>query len=136
MQGLIGKKVGMTQIFSADGDLVPVTVLLTGPCTVVQKKTGQHAPSSWVVIGRTAVSDVLVNDYTVSKHHAEFVWDAGTRHHFLVDKGSTNGTSVGTRELSVDERCSLKSGYWLVFGRVVCQYLTAEAVYAELRSAG
>lgn len=40
MQGLIGKKVGMTQIFSADGDLVPVTVLQTGPCTVVQKKTG------------------------------------------------------------------------------------------------
>lgn len=87
-------------------------------------------------IGRGAKCDVVINDYTVSKHHAEFVWDAGTRHHFLVDKGSTNGTSVGTRELSVDERCSLKSGYWLVFGRVVCQYLTAEAVYAELRSAG
>jgi hypothetical protein len=87
-------------------------------------------------IGRGAKCDVVINDYTVSKQHAEFVWDPGTRYHFLVDKGSTNGTSVGTRQLSRDEQCSLKCGYWLVFGRVVCQYLTAEAVYDELRRAG
>jgi large subunit ribosomal protein L3 len=36
--GLIGRKVGMTQIFSERGDLVPVTVLQAGPCTVVQKR--------------------------------------------------------------------------------------------------
>jgi large subunit ribosomal protein L3 len=36
--GLIGRKVGMTQIFSERGELVPVTVLQAGPCTVVQKR--------------------------------------------------------------------------------------------------
>lgn len=38
MMGLIGKKLGMTQVFTADGDLVAVTAIETGPCTVVQKK--------------------------------------------------------------------------------------------------
>ncbi len=39
MLGLIGKKIGMTQIFDAGGNLIPVTVVEAGPCTVVQKKT-------------------------------------------------------------------------------------------------
>ena len=38
MNGLIGKKIGMTQVFAADGTVVPVTVIQTGPCVVVQKK--------------------------------------------------------------------------------------------------
>jgi large subunit ribosomal protein L3 len=37
--GIIGKKVGMTQVFTGEGDLVPVTVIQAGPCTVVQAKT-------------------------------------------------------------------------------------------------
>ncbi|MEG0179133.1 MAG: 50S ribosomal protein L3 [Oscillospiraceae bacterium] len=38
-KGIIGKKVGMTQIFDENGKIVPVTVVEAGPCTVVQKKT-------------------------------------------------------------------------------------------------
>ena len=38
MTGLIGKKVGMTQFYNAEGNVVPVTVIQTGPCVVVQKK--------------------------------------------------------------------------------------------------
>ena len=38
-KGIIGKKVGMTQIFEADGKFIPVTVVLAGPCVVVQNKT-------------------------------------------------------------------------------------------------
>jgi len=37
--GLLGKKIGMSQIFAADGQRIPVTVLEVGPCTVLQKKT-------------------------------------------------------------------------------------------------
>src|ERR1041385_2816810 len=37
--GLIGKKLGMTQVFAKGGELVPVTVIQAGPCTVVQKRT-------------------------------------------------------------------------------------------------
>jgi large subunit ribosomal protein L3 len=39
---LIGRKLGMTQIFTEDGDRVPVTVIEAGPCTVVQKKTQEN----------------------------------------------------------------------------------------------
>lgn len=38
MNGLIGKKIGMTQVFTADGSVVPVTVIQAGPCVVLQKK--------------------------------------------------------------------------------------------------
>ncbi|HVO24899.1 MAG TPA: 50S ribosomal protein L3 [Candidatus Margulisiibacteriota bacterium] len=39
MLGLIGKKVGMTQVFNPAGELIPVTVIQAGPCIVVQTKT-------------------------------------------------------------------------------------------------
>ena len=38
-KAIIGKKLGMTQVFLADGTMVPVTVIQAGPCTVTQKKT-------------------------------------------------------------------------------------------------
>jgi len=37
--GILGRKIGMTQVFRADGQVVPVTLLKAGPCTVVQRKT-------------------------------------------------------------------------------------------------
>ena len=37
--GIIGKKIGMTQVFGADGVVTPVTVIKAGPCVVVQTKT-------------------------------------------------------------------------------------------------
>ena len=39
VKGIIGKKIGMTQIFDANGKVIPVTVVEAGPCPVVQKKT-------------------------------------------------------------------------------------------------
>ena len=39
--GIIGKKVGMTQLFLEDGTLEPATVLQAGPCIVVQAKSAQ-----------------------------------------------------------------------------------------------
>ena len=38
-KAIIGKKLGMSQIFTADGKVIPVTVVEAGPCTVVQIKT-------------------------------------------------------------------------------------------------
>jgi large subunit ribosomal protein L3 len=38
MTGLIGRKLGMTQVYNAEGNVIPVTVIETGPCVVVQKK--------------------------------------------------------------------------------------------------
>lgn len=41
-KGLIGKKIGMTQIFDEKGNVIPVTVIEAGPCAVVQKKTAEN----------------------------------------------------------------------------------------------
>ncbi len=42
IEGMIGKKVGMTQVFSKDGLLTPATVLEVGPCVVVQRRTAER----------------------------------------------------------------------------------------------
>ncbi len=39
VNGLLGRKVGMTQVFTAEGQVVPVTIIEVGPCSVVQRKT-------------------------------------------------------------------------------------------------
>ena len=41
MKAIIGKKVGMSQIFDANGQVIPVTVIEAGPCVVSQKKTAE-----------------------------------------------------------------------------------------------
>ena len=51
MRGLIGKKIGMTQIFSDSGALVPVTVVEAGPCVVTQVKTKNSDGYDAVQIG-------------------------------------------------------------------------------------
>jgi large subunit ribosomal protein L3 len=49
--GLIGRKVGMTQLFAADGTVSPATVLRAGPCVVVQTKTVGHDGYEAVQLG-------------------------------------------------------------------------------------
>jgi len=49
--GILGKKVGMTQLFGADGAVVPVTVVQAGPCLVVQKKTADKDGYEAIQIG-------------------------------------------------------------------------------------
>jgi large subunit ribosomal protein L3 len=41
VEAILGKKLGMTQIFAENGDVIPVTVLKAGPCVVMQRKTAQ-----------------------------------------------------------------------------------------------
>jgi len=51
VHGIIGRKIGMTQIFGPDGTVVPVTVVQAGPCLVVQKKTADKDGYEAVQIG-------------------------------------------------------------------------------------
>jgi large subunit ribosomal protein L3 len=60
-KGIIGKKVGMTQIFDEKGNVIPVTVIEAGPCFVVQKKTVEHDGYSAVQLGFEEIRDKLVN---------------------------------------------------------------------------
>lgn len=50
-KGIIGKKIGMTQIFDETGKVIPVTVVEAGPCVVVQKKTVENDGYSAVQLG-------------------------------------------------------------------------------------
>ena len=50
-KGLIGKKIGMTQIFDEKGNVIPVTVIEAGPCAVVQKKTAENDGYKAVQVG-------------------------------------------------------------------------------------
>jgi large subunit ribosomal protein L3 len=50
-KGLIGKKIGMTQIFDEKGNMIPVTVVEAGPCVVVQKKTTENDGYEAVQVG-------------------------------------------------------------------------------------
>ena len=50
-KAIIGKKVGMSQIFDADGKVIPVTVIEAGPCVVVQKKTSEKDGYEAVQLG-------------------------------------------------------------------------------------
>ena len=57
-KGIIGKKIGMTQIFDENGKVIPVTVVEAGPCAVVQKKTVENDGYCAVQLG---FSDAKVN---------------------------------------------------------------------------
>ncbi|MCL2068572.1 MAG: 50S ribosomal protein L3 [Oscillospiraceae bacterium] len=61
---IIGKKIGMTQIFDETGKVVPVTVVEAGPCVVVQKKTSENDGYEAVQIG---FGDVAIKDSKSNK---------------------------------------------------------------------
>ena len=56
-KGIIGKKIGMTQIFDEKGNVIPVTVVAAGPCVVVQKKTVAKDGYEAVQLGFSEIED-------------------------------------------------------------------------------
>ena len=56
-KGIIGKKIGMTQIFDANGNVIPVTVIEAGPCVVTQKKTVETDGYNAIQLGFTDVAE-------------------------------------------------------------------------------
>ncbi len=60
-KGIIGKKIGMTQIFDEAGKVIPVTVIEAGPCVVVQKKTAENDGYEAVQLGFGEVKVARVN---------------------------------------------------------------------------
>lgn len=64
VEGLIGKKLGMTQIFDDHGNSVPVTVIQAGPCVVVEKKTVEKHGYASVQLGFVETRKIKVNKPT------------------------------------------------------------------------
>jgi len=85
VKAIIGKKVGMTQIFDDNGKVIPVTVIEAGPCVVVQKKTGEKDGYDAVQLGFLDVKERKLTkpelghlkkaDVPVKKHLKEFRLD-------------------------------------------------------------
>ena len=81
-KAIIGRKVGMTQVFDEKGVVIPVTVIEAGPCTVVQVKTVEKDGYDAVQLGYGAVKEYKVNkpmkghfskgNVTPTKHLREF----------------------------------------------------------------
>ena len=59
-KAIVGKKLGMTQVFSADGKVTPVTVVLAGPCPVVQIKTVERDGYSAIKVGFDKIRENLL----------------------------------------------------------------------------
>jgi len=60
-KGILGKKIGMTQVFTAEGRVVPVTVVEAGPCPVVQKKTVATDGYNAIQVGFSMLRETLSN---------------------------------------------------------------------------
>jgi large subunit ribosomal protein L3 len=130
MKGIIGKKLGMTQIFLEDGTRVPVTVVQAGPCYVIQKKTADVDGYSAVQVGFESVAAANVNKpylghctksgHGVFRHLREFkndqvesmnVGDEITVNQFSVDDViDVTGTSIGKGFQGVIKRWNFKGG--------------------------
>ena len=57
VNGILGKKVSMTQVFDESGEAIPVTVLVAGPCPVVQVKTEDREGYNAVQLGFGATNE-------------------------------------------------------------------------------
>jgi len=60
-KAIMGKKIGMTQIFDENGKVVPVTVVEAGPCVVVQKKTSDNDGYEAIQVGFEEIREKLAN---------------------------------------------------------------------------
>lgn len=85
-KGLIGKKVGMTQIFAIDGRRIPVTVVEAGPCVVLQKKSVSKDGYDAIQVG--------FNSYEAAKATKPIIGHC---------KSAGKGVFVHMRELRVDD---------------------------------
>ena len=84
INGIIGRKIGMTQIFAADGMVTPVTVIKAGPCVVVQKKSSA-GPDGYDAVQLGLVEDKPIRQKNVSKP---------MRGHFAKTGGGTPPTRI------------------------------------------
>ncbi len=94
IEGMIGKKVGMTQIFEENGTVLPVTVLKAGPCVVVQRKTDDKDGYRAVQLGLVDAKAAKKANKPMRGHH---------------QKADVPPTRI-RREFAIDESSELKAG--------------------------
>jgi large subunit ribosomal protein L3 len=90
MKGILGKKLGMTQIFTEDGKSYPVTVVEAGPCCVVQVKTLDRDGYDAVKIGFLQIDEKKLN-----KPSSGVFKKAGTKPYKILREFDMSGLQVG-----------------------------------------
>ncbi len=102
VQGLIGRKLGMTQVFDEQGLVIPVTVIQAGPCVVVQKKSRAHDGYEAVQLG--LVEDRKARANRPMSGHFEKAGVAASRRlrEFSFAEGEDTEISVGDQVLVQD----------------------------------
>jgi large subunit ribosomal protein L3 len=89
IEGMIGRKVGMTQVFLEDGTVAPVTVIEAGPCVVVQRRDAARDGYEAVQLGLVdAKAGRRANKAMRGHHEKAGVPPTGARREFRVDAGS------------------------------------------------
>lgn len=109
IQGMIGKKVGMTQLFTDDGGVIPVTVIKAGPCLVVQKKIEEHNDYMKVQLGYVEDKKVKnVNKSSTGHFEKAKVPPTKVLKEFFIDEDNVNvGDSVKVSIFEEKERVNV-----------------------------
>ena len=90
IQGMIGRKVGMSQIFLEDGTVAPVTIIEAGPCVVVQRRVAAKDGYEAVQLGFVDPRAAKRADKATRGHHEKAgVPPTRLRREFAIDAGST-----------------------------------------------
>jgi large subunit ribosomal protein L3 len=102
--GILGKKIGMTQVFRPDGQVVPVTVLKAGPCVVVQRKTPARDGYDAVQLGLME----FVKKTSVNKPHTGHLKKSGAegvrfQREFRLEEGAGNSDFKPGDRVLVDQ---------------------------------
>ena len=83
-----------------------------------------------LTVGRSPDCDLVIDDPSVSKHHATLSWDEGARRVLVEDQGSSNGTHLNGEELNL--KMAVKDGDTLSFGEARFCLLLTETLYLKL----
>ncbi|MGE5580807.1 MAG: 50S ribosomal protein L3 [Bacillota bacterium] len=86
MKAILGKKIGMSQVFAESGELVPVTVIEAGPCTVVEKRTLQKDGYSGVQLGFGFIAEKKVTKPVLGQFKAKKLTPVRYLREFSVDE--------------------------------------------------
>jgi hypothetical protein len=85
-----------------------------------------------LTVGRSPDCDVVVEDPSVSKHHASLVWNSRSRRVIVQDQQSSNGTHLNGEKLNLNTKMGVKDGDTLTFGEARFCVLFTETLYLKL----
>ncbi len=94
MKAILGKKIGMTQVFTQDGIVVPVTVVKAGPCVVVQKKTAETDGYTALQVGFGEIKAKNVNKPSAGHFKKAGVDALRTLREIRMDEDAEIGQSI------------------------------------------